>query len=52
MLPRAAAPEPLTDTITATINAVLRGDDVEKRQFGYEGKELEMRRPEGMRHWD
>jgi hypothetical protein len=31
---------------------VLRGEDREKRRFGYEGKELEMRRPEGMRHWN
>jgi len=47
MLPRAAAPESLTETITA----VLRGEDMGRREFGYEGKESEMRRPEGMRHW-
>ncbi|KAF2735947.1 hypothetical protein EJ04DRAFT_562899 [Polyplosphaeria fusca] len=51
MLPRAAIPESLADTISQTINAVLRGEDLERRKFGYEGKELEMRRPEGMRHW-
>lgn len=47
MLPRAATPESLGDYI----KAVLRGEDLRKREFGYEGKELELRRPEGMRHW-
>jgi len=51
MLPRAAAPESLTDSITATLYSVISGNDFENRKFGYEGKESEMRRPEGMRHW-
>ncbi|ORY15143.1 hypothetical protein BCR34DRAFT_189901 [Clohesyomyces aquaticus] len=50
LLPRAAGPETLADSISR-IMTVLRGEDLEKRKFGYEGKELEMRRPEGMRHW-
>ena len=47
MLPRAAAPISLGETF----KAMLKGEDVRKREFAYEGKELEMRRPEGMRHW-
>ena len=48
MLPRAAAPTTLFDSI----RAVLRGQDAKRREFGYEGKEGELRRPEGMRHWE
>lgn len=53
MLPRAAAPESLAERISETIGSVLKAEDIiERRRFGYEGKELEMRRPRGMRHWD
>ncbi|KAF2751204.1 hypothetical protein M011DRAFT_473711 [Sporormia fimetaria CBS 119925] len=48
MLPRAAAPPSFADTL----RSLLWRGDLERREFGYEGKELEMRRPEGMRHWD
>ncbi|KAF2270137.1 hypothetical protein CC78DRAFT_599480 [Lojkania enalia] len=51
MLPQAAAPESLADTISQAINALLKGEDYERRNFGYEGKELELRRPKGMRYW-
>jgi hypothetical protein len=52
MLPRAAAPETFVDAVAQRFNAVFGGQDVETRNFGYEGKELELRRPEGMRHWN
>ncbi|KAF2657214.1 hypothetical protein K491DRAFT_691228 [Lophiostoma macrostomum CBS 122681] len=48
MLPRAAVPDSFIDMM----KGVLRGEDRERREFGYEGKEVEIRRPEGMRHWD
>lgn len=51
MLPRVAAPESYADTISQAIIAMLKGEDIESRKFGYEGKELELRRPEGIRHW-
>ncbi|KAF2277769.1 uncharacterized protein EI97DRAFT_374080 [Westerdykella ornata] len=40
MLPRAAAPQSFIDRLKA------------KESSAYEGKESEMRRPWGMRHWD
>jgi hypothetical protein len=52
MLPRAAAPESRTERVMDAISAILRRGDIERRRFAYEGKEAEMRRPEGMRHWD
>lgn len=52
MLPRAAAPESKTERLMDAISAILRRGDDERRRFAYEGKEAEMRRPEGMRHWD
>ncbi|KAH7117784.1 hypothetical protein B0J11DRAFT_441730 [Dendryphion nanum] len=52
MLPRVAAPESLTETLSKKVHAVFGNGDIERRGFGYEGKELEMRRPQGMRHWD
>jgi hypothetical protein len=52
MLPRAAAPESRTERLMDAISAILRRGDIERRRFAYEGKEAEMRRPEGMRHWD
>jgi len=52
MLPRAAAPESRTERLMNTISVILRRSDAERRRFAYEGKEAEMRRPEGMRHWD
>ncbi|KAF2790015.1 hypothetical protein K505DRAFT_86097 [Melanomma pulvis-pyrius CBS 109.77] len=52
MLPRAAAPDSLSDKISQIVSAILRRGDAERRKFAYEGKELEMRRPEGMRHWN
>ena len=52
MLPRAAAPESRTERLIDAINVILRRSDAEGRRFAYEGKEAEMRRPEGMRHWD
>ncbi|KAF2015438.1 hypothetical protein BU24DRAFT_461684 [Aaosphaeria arxii CBS 175.79] len=52
MLPRAAAPQSFADTISQKFGAVFRGQDFSIRDFGYEGKELELRRPTGMRHWD
>ncbi|KAF2001609.1 hypothetical protein P154DRAFT_619277 [Amniculicola lignicola CBS 123094] len=51
MLPRAAVPDTFTDTVARCLAAFFRGEEIEKQNFGYEGKELEMRRPEGMRHW-
>lgn len=51
MLPRVAAPKTLADQITVMIHSVLDGD-YERRDFAYEGKEAEMRRPQGMRHWE
>ncbi|KAF2112590.1 hypothetical protein BDV96DRAFT_648842 [Lophiotrema nucula] len=51
MLPRAAAPESFADTMAHIFSAVWKGEDLERRKFGYEGKELELRRPVGMRHW-
>jgi hypothetical protein len=50
MLPRAAAPE--TPDFSDIVKSLLGGKSVEKYGYGYEGKETEMRRPEGMRHWD
>lgn len=44
------APEPLS--VMEEIKAVVWHEDVERRGFGYEGRERELRRPEGMRHWD
>ena len=52
MLPRAAAPDTVVDTIIQAISTILSRGDAELRKFAYEGKEAEMRRPEGMRHWD
>jgi hypothetical protein len=51
MLPRASTPESLADTIRSTVYSVLKGEDFENHMFAYEGKESEMRRPEGMRYW-
>ena len=51
MLPRAAAPESLAEKLSQRFSAVFGNADLERRGFGYEGKESEMRRPQGMRHW-
>lgn len=48
ILPRASEPQSLMESI----KAMLWREDVERRSFGYEGRERELRRPEGMRHWD
>lgn len=48
ILPRPASGK---DTVFAKIYAFLRKDDAERRKLAYEGKELELRRPTGMRHW-
>lgn len=48
ILPRAAGPQSVMDSI----KAILWREDVERRFSGYEGREMELRRPEGMRHWE
>jgi hypothetical protein len=48
MLPQAPRPESFIDTI----KGIFTGESSESREYAYEGKELEMRRPQGMRHWD
>ena len=48
MLPRPANRD---DTLYSKIYAMLRSEDAERRNYAYEGKELELRRPTGMRHW-
>ena len=50
ILPRAATPDSLADTVSWAISIVFRMDDMEKRRFGYEGKESDVRRPERIRH--
>ncbi|KAF2678204.1 hypothetical protein K458DRAFT_377260 [Lentithecium fluviatile CBS 122367] len=47
MLPRPANQD---DTMYDRIIALLRSD-AERKSYAYEGKELELRRPTGMRHW-
>ncbi|KAH7379394.1 hypothetical protein DE146DRAFT_317295 [Phaeosphaeria sp. MPI-PUGE-AT-0046c] len=47
MLPQASVAE--RKSIFRTLRAFINGGDEES--FGYEGKEGEMRRPTGMRHW-
>ncbi|KAJ4298312.1 hypothetical protein N0V90_006212 [Kalmusia sp. IMI 367209] len=47
MLPRPALLKP---TALDKIITFLKKEDAEKN-FAYEGKELELRRPTGMRHW-
>lgn len=41
----------MLDVHLGSDRAVLSRDDAERRRFAYEGKELELRRPTGMRHW-
>ncbi|CAI6337327.1 unnamed protein product [Periconia digitata] len=40
----------LDTAVFSRILAAVRGKQVEN-EYGYEGKELELRRPTGMRHW-
>ncbi|KAH7067756.1 hypothetical protein FB567DRAFT_255115 [Paraphoma chrysanthemicola] len=47
MLPKAATDE--RDSFFKSLCALFHGSD--RESFGYEGKEGEMRRPTGMRHW-
>lgn len=49
MLPRPASID--GETLSNKIIALLRREDAEQKRFAYEGKELELRRPTGMRHW-
>ncbi|PSN73889.1 hypothetical protein BS50DRAFT_480850 [Corynespora cassiicola Philippines] len=49
MLPPAAAPQSFTECMAQKLKSILHGEDTER--YGYEGKELELRRPTGMRHW-
>jgi hypothetical protein len=48
MLPKAQSKERETSLFRA-VAVLFRGDEAGK--FGYEGKEGELRRPTGMRHW-
>jgi hypothetical protein len=50
MLPRAITSD--SESLLDAIGNMLGVGHRKERGFGYEGKELEMRRPEGMRHWD
>ena len=46
MLPR---PTPVSESTFERFMTFLRKDD--EKNFAYEGKESELRRPTGMRHW-
>jgi hypothetical protein len=47
MLPKASAHG---SGVFQSLCSLFRGGNAEK-DYGYEGKELELRRPEGMKHW-
>jgi hypothetical protein len=49
MLPKAAARQSLPERVYQSLCTLFHGGSSE--DYGYEGKELEMRRPEGMKHW-
>ncbi|KAF2125999.1 hypothetical protein P153DRAFT_369379 [Dothidotthia symphoricarpi CBS 119687] len=51
MLPNAPLEESSVESLFDRICAFLHGENREKSGFGYEGKELEMRRPTGSRRW-
>ena len=49
MLPKAAASQSLPERFYQSLCSLFHGGSAEG--YGYEGKELELRRPEGMKHW-
>ena len=49
MLPKAAAGG--SSSLYRMLCRVFQGGRREEFDFGYEGKEGELRRPEGMKHW-
>ncbi|KAF2875327.1 hypothetical protein BDV95DRAFT_486945 [Massariosphaeria phaeospora] len=51
MLPRAAVVDSSVDGLFQMIGAVFGSTEIQRKEYGYEGKELEIRRPEGSMHW-